>query len=86
VIIVAEIEKRQVKTVVAESMVCNRVCRALGVPCPNSFRINSPRFAAPEVHHQPFQNVIPASQVHPTHPASIVQMVIPPLQFLAALS
>ncbi len=59
--------------------------RPRGVPFPNSLRINSPKFAAPECTHQSLENIFPAAQMHAAHPATIIQVLIPSLQLLAAL-
>jgi hypothetical protein len=38
------------------------------------------------MHRQALEYVFPASQVQPSHPAPIKQMLIPSLQLLAALA
>jgi hypothetical protein len=38
-----------------------------------------------ELRPSPLKSVFPAAQMHPPHPAPIVQVLIPPLQLLATL-
>jgi len=37
------------------------------------------------MNHRPLQNVCPASQVNSPHRAAVIQMLVPALEFLAAL-
>jgi hypothetical protein len=37
------------------------------------------------MNHQPLQNVCPAAQVNSPHPAAVIQMLVPALEFLAAV-
>ena len=49
------------------------------------FAHQQPQVRRTRVHDQPLENIFPAAQMHASHPAAIIQVLIPSFQLLAAL-
>ena len=59
--------------------------QASGRSLSEQFAHQQPEIGRTRVHHQPLQNIFPSAQMQSSHPAPVIQVLIPSLQLLAAL-
>jgi hypothetical protein len=77
--------QRHVDASTAEIMAGNAPARRARRAFAEEFAHQQPQIRRARVYYQPFEDIFPTAQMHASHPAAIIQVLIPSFQFLAAL-